>query len=97
MYIEEMAEFPRALLSTTEMTFPCGWLQIQLLLFCQLAAITGNRSGCFLNLRYRDLLLTLIHDPAPQAIHLLDTVSSRPKSVFVLEQASAGHVHEKLR
>ncbi|KAL4865177.1 hypothetical protein BDV12DRAFT_175034 [Aspergillus spectabilis] len=63
MYIEDVAEFARVLLSTTEMTFQFGWLRIQLLLFCQLAAITGSRPGALLNLRYRDLVLTLIRDP----------------------------------
>ena len=42
MYIEDVADIARVLLSTTEMTFQCGWLRIQLLLFCQLAAITGS-------------------------------------------------------
>ncbi|KAL2802972.1 hypothetical protein BJX63DRAFT_90216 [Aspergillus granulosus] len=63
MYIEDVAEFARVLLSTTEMTFQFGWLRIQLLLFCQLAAITGSRPGAMLNLRYRDLMLTLIRNP----------------------------------
>ncbi|KAJ5904727.1 uncharacterized protein N7473_001643 [Penicillium subrubescens] len=59
----DVAEFARVILSTTEMTFPCGWYRIQLLLFCQLAAITGNRPGALLKLRFRDLKLTLIRDP----------------------------------
>ncbi|RHZ58146.1 DUF3435 domain-containing protein [Aspergillus thermomutatus] len=63
MYIEDVAEFARVLLSTMEMTFQFGWLRIQLLLFCQLAAITGSRPGALLNLRYRDLELTLIRHP----------------------------------
>ncbi|CAI7602552.1 unnamed protein product [Penicillium pancosmium] len=63
MYIEDVAEFARVILSTTEMTFPCGWYRIQLLLFCQLAAITGSRPGALLELRFRDLKLTLIRDP----------------------------------
>ncbi|KAL4758475.1 uncharacterized protein BDW70DRAFT_141802 [Aspergillus foveolatus] len=63
MFIEDVAEFARVLLSTTEMTFQFGWLRIQLLLFCQLAAITGCRPGAMLNLRYRDLVLTLIRNP----------------------------------
>ncbi|EAW17037.1 DUF3435 domain-containing protein [Aspergillus fischeri NRRL 181] len=45
------------------MTFQSGWLRIQLLLFCQLAAITGSRPGALLNLRYRNLLLTLVRNP----------------------------------
>ncbi|OQD78924.1 hypothetical protein PENANT_c071G10263 [Penicillium antarcticum] len=64
MYIEDVAEFARVILSTTEMTFPCGWYRVQLLLYCQLAAITGSRPGALLNLRYRDLMLTLIRDPS---------------------------------
>jgi hypothetical protein len=63
MYIEDVAEFARVLLSTTEMTFQSGWLRIQLLLFCQLAAITGSRPEALLNLRYRNLLLTLVRNP----------------------------------
>lgn len=63
MFVEDVAEFARVILTTTEMTFPCGWYRIQLLLFCQLAAITGNRPGALLKLRFRDLKLTLIRDP----------------------------------
>ncbi|KAJ5267492.1 hypothetical protein N7478_010477 [Penicillium angulare] len=63
MYVEDVAEFARVILSTTEMTFPCGWYRIQLLLFCQLAAITGSRPGALLQLRFQDLKLTLIRDP----------------------------------
>lgn len=63
MYIEDVAEFARVLLATTEMTFTCGWLRIELLLFCQLAAITGSRPQALLDLRYRHLQLNLICDP----------------------------------
>jgi hypothetical protein len=63
MYIEDLAEFARVLLTTTEMTFLIGWLRIQLLLFCQLAAITGSRPEALLNIRYRDLRLRLVRDP----------------------------------
>lgn len=41
MCIEDVAEFVRVLLTTTEMTFECGWQRMQLLFFCQLAALTG--------------------------------------------------------
>lgn len=41
MYVEDLAEYARVLLSTREMTFQLGWLRIQLILFCQLAGITG--------------------------------------------------------
>ncbi|KAL3429111.1 hypothetical protein BDV09DRAFT_200914 [Aspergillus tetrazonus] len=63
MYIEDVAEFARVLLTTTEMTFECGWERIQLLFFCQLAALTASRPGALLGLRYRDISLTLIRDP----------------------------------
>ena len=63
MYIEDVVEFTHVLLSMMEMTFQCGWLWIQLLLFCQLAAITGSCPGALLNLRYWDLVLTLVCDP----------------------------------
>lgn len=63
MFIEDVVEFARVLLTTTETAFLCGWQRMQLLLFCQLAAITANRPGALLGLRYRDLRLTLIRDP----------------------------------
>lgn len=52
IYIKDMAEFTHVLLSMTEMTFESGWLRIQLILFCQLAAITSSRPGALLNLHY---------------------------------------------
>ncbi|GAB1202546.1 hypothetical protein APSETT445_001164 [Aspergillus pseudonomiae] len=58
MYIEDVAEFARVLLTTTEMTFECGWQRIQLLFFCQLAAITASRPEALLELRYCDITLT---------------------------------------
>ncbi|KAF9884370.1 hypothetical protein FE257_001826 [Aspergillus nanangensis] len=63
MYIEDVAEFARVLLTTTAMTFHIGWQRIQLLFFCQLAAITASRPSALLYLRYRDLKLSLIRDP----------------------------------
>ncbi|KFX90409.1 hypothetical protein V490_06472 [Pseudogymnoascus sp. VKM F-3557] len=42
MYAEDLAEFSRVLLTTTQMTFAIGWLRIQQILFSQLAGITGN-------------------------------------------------------
>jgi hypothetical protein len=63
MYVEDLAEFARVLLATTQMTFEIGWLRVQLILFCQLAGITGNRPEALVNLRFRHLNLTLIRDP----------------------------------
>ncbi|KAI1934754.1 hypothetical protein LOZ66_005609 [Ophidiomyces ophidiicola] len=63
MYIEDLAEFACVVLTTTEMSFVCGWERIQLLFFLQLAAITASRPSALLYLRYRDIGLTLIRDP----------------------------------
>ncbi|OJJ88573.1 uncharacterized protein ASPGLDRAFT_721925 [Aspergillus glaucus CBS 516.65] len=58
MYIENVAEFARALLTTTEMTFDCSWQCIQILFFCQLTAITASCPGTLLHLRYWDIAVT---------------------------------------
>lgn len=62
MYVEDLAEFARVLLATTQMTFEIGWLRVQLIFFCQLAGITSNRPEALVNLRLRHLNLTLIRD-----------------------------------
>jgi len=62
MYVEDLAEFLRVLLATSQMTFEIGWLRVQLILFCQLAGITGNRPEALVSLRFRHLNLTLIRD-----------------------------------
>ena len=62
MYVEDLAEYARVLLCTREMTFLLGWQRMQLILFCQLAGITGNRPEALVQLRYRHLRLTLIRD-----------------------------------
>jgi integrase len=67
MYVQDLAEFARVVLATTEMSFDIGWLRVQLILFFQLAAITGNRPEALVNLRYRHLKLTLIRDPTGQS------------------------------
>ncbi|EEA23683.1 hypothetical protein TMatcc_006763 [Talaromyces marneffei ATCC 18224] len=71
MYIEDVSEFARVLLSTTETSFGCGWRRIQLLFYTQLAAITASRPGALLHLRYQDLGLKLIRDPDGDRPNLL--------------------------
>src|SRR5450755_4119873 len=63
MYVHDLAEYARVLLATTKMTFEIGWLRIQLILFCQLAGMTGNRPEALLALRLRHLCLTLVRHP----------------------------------
>jgi hypothetical protein len=55
IYIEDLAEFVRVLLAITQITFEIGWLRIQLIFFCQLAGITGNRPEALIDLRFRHL------------------------------------------
>lgn len=81
MYIEDFLEFARELLTTTEMTFHCGWSRVQQLLFCQLLAITGSRPGALLKLRYRDISLSLLQvcesEPRPRLIIRLRLVDTK--------------------
>jgi hypothetical protein len=55
LYVGDLVEFAHVLLATTMMRFQIGWLWIQLILFYQLAGITGNRPEALVNLRYRHL------------------------------------------
>ena len=55
MYVEDLAEFACVLLATTQMTFEISWLRVQLIIFCQLAGITGNRPEALVDLRFRHL------------------------------------------
>jgi hypothetical protein len=43
-----------------QMTFEIGLLRVQLIFFCELAGITGNRPEALVNLRSQRLNLTLI-------------------------------------
>ncbi len=44
------------------MIFEIGWLRVQLILFCQLAGITGNRPEALVRVCLQHLNLTLIRD-----------------------------------
>jgi integrase len=63
MFIRDVVKIANVLLSTTEVTYLCGWDRIQLLLYLQLASITASRPSALLQLRYSDLAFTLIRDP----------------------------------
>ena len=67
MYVQDLAEFACVLLATTDMNFDIGWLRVQLILFYQLATITGSRPEALVNMRYQHLKLTLIRDPTGQS------------------------------
>ncbi|KAI3017333.1 hypothetical protein CBS147347_10329 [Aspergillus niger] len=87
MYIEDVAEFARVLLTTTEMTYLCGWQRIQILFLCQLAAITASRPGALLHLRYRDIGLKLIRDPEGGRPHLFIFLKPTITKRFLGEKA----------
>jgi hypothetical protein len=72
----------------TGMTFPCGWYRIQLLLFCQLAAVTGSRPKALLQLRFKDLKLTLIPDPHGERPRLFIYLRSEFTELFLGEKES---------
>lgn len=63
MYVEDLAEYLQINLTTTKKRFTHGRQRIQLALFCQLAGFSGNRPQALLNLRYRDIVVTLLRDP----------------------------------
>lgn len=90
MYIEDFAEFARVLLATTEMKFPSGWLRMQLLLFCQLAAATGSRPQALLELRYRNLELNLIRDPDGERPRLFIHMTPESTKTFLGEKQPYG-------
>lgn len=62
MYAGDLAEYSSVVLTTSEMKFLLGWLRMSLILFGQLAGISGNRPEALVDLRYRHLMLTLIRD-----------------------------------
>jgi hypothetical protein len=63
MHVEDLAEYLQMNLTTTKKRFTHGRQRIQLALFGQLAGFSGNRPQALLNLRYRDLIVTLLRHP----------------------------------
>ncbi|EQL28300.1 hypothetical protein BDFG_08919 [Blastomyces dermatitidis ATCC 26199] len=76
MYIDDLAEYLHVLLVTNEMEFLISWLHVELILFCQVAGVTGNRPDALTQLRYRDLELTLVWDPHSSAPHLFPPLTA---------------------
>ncbi|KAH7025324.1 hypothetical protein B0J12DRAFT_610384 [Macrophomina phaseolina] len=64
MHVEDLFEVLRTLWVSTEMAFDHERHRVQLSLIMLLAGITGSRPGALLALRYRDVQVTLIQDPA---------------------------------
>lgn len=64
MHVEDLFEVLRTLWVSTDMTFDHERHRTQLSLIMLLAGITGSRPGALLALRYRDVQVTLIKDPA---------------------------------
>jgi hypothetical protein len=63
MYVEDLVEYLQTNLTTTKKRYTHDRHRIQLALFCQLAGFSGNRPQALLNLRYRDIVVTLLRDP----------------------------------
>ena len=64
MRAEDEFELLRTLWSSPEVALEHERLRVQLALILQLAGITGNRPGALLSLRYENLKITLLRDPA---------------------------------
>lgn len=64
MRAEDEFELLKTLWTSCEMAFGHERLRVQLALILQLAGITGNRPGALLALRYENLKITLLRDPA---------------------------------
>ncbi len=63
MHVEDLAEYLQTNLTTTKKRFTHGRQRIQLAPFGQLAGFSGNCPQALLNLRYRDLIVTLLRHP----------------------------------
>jgi hypothetical protein len=63
MYVEDLAEYLQTNLTTTKKRYTHGRQRIHKALFGQLAGFSGNRPRVLLNLRYRDIIVTLLRDP----------------------------------
>ncbi|KAI9763719.1 MAG: hypothetical protein M1839_006317 [Geoglossum umbratile] len=63
MYVEDLVEYLQTNLTTMKKRYTHGRHRIQLALFCQLAGFSGNRPQALLNLRYQDIIVTLLRDP----------------------------------
>jgi len=61
---EDEFELLKTLWSSPELPLDHKQLRVQLALILQLAGISGNRPGALLSLRYENLKVTLLRDPA---------------------------------
>jgi len=64
LHAEDEFELLRTLYTSTETTFHHERYRVQLALIMQLAGITGNRPSALLAVRYRNIKVTLLEDPA---------------------------------
>jgi hypothetical protein len=63
VYIEDMVPFNQTILQTREKRFHLGLQRLLLCFYNMLGLFTVNRESAILNLRYKDLLLTVQRDP----------------------------------
>jgi hypothetical protein len=63
MYVEDLVEVLQTNLITTKKRYTHGRHRVQLHLWLQLACFTANRPQALLDLCYRHIIVTLLHDP----------------------------------
>jgi hypothetical protein len=71
MYIKDLARLLQTNLTTTKQRYPHGRHRIEINLFGQLGIFSGNRPLTLLNLRYSNIVVTLLRDPNSGPYRLL--------------------------
>jgi hypothetical protein len=61
MYVEDQTQVLQTNLATTEKRYPHGRCRIQAQFYLQIGGFTANRPQAILGLRYRHILVTLLH------------------------------------
>jgi hypothetical protein len=64
MYIEDLAGVLQTNLTTTKLRYTHGRHCIEMSLYSQLGIFSGNRPSALLQLRYGDIVVTLLRDPS---------------------------------
>jgi hypothetical protein len=71
IYIKDLAGLLQTNLITTKQRYPYGRYCIEINLFGQLGIFSGNRPLVLLNLRYGNIVVTLLRDPNSGPYRLL--------------------------
>ncbi len=63
MDVDDLTLMVETNLTTTKVRYSHGRLRVEVCLFLVLASLSGNRPTALLNLRYQDIIVTLLRDP----------------------------------